>query len=143
MQTIDEKVKLAHKNRLTNVKRNKKQAVELPCIDSVVSLLNNIVEIACERGPDLDLLRLTNLMDLYRIYLELANDPTSDLNAYVVSISGPLDAVVTQKLGKTELISFERFVRDSHLLDIAAIAASREAGENVATPPPLTVSAND
>ncbi|MFK7995477.1 MAG: hypothetical protein AB8B87_15185 [Granulosicoccus sp.] len=148
MYLVSDNVKPVQKSKRTvNEEANTPTSTPSPvleeiCMESVLSLMSNIVETACEHGPDLSLVRLVNFMDLYRAYLQLANDPEEDLQAYIASISGPSDSVVTQKLGKTEFVSFERFVRDSRLLNIAASAATRASGETVAAPTPLTVSAN-
>lgn len=142
MYLVDDAIKMTKKKTVTGPGHDPKPAGEERCVDTAMSLLGNIVETACEREPDLDLMRFVNFLELYRVYLQMASQPDSDLNAYIASISGHSDAVLTQKLGDTELVSFERFVRDSRLLNMAATAASRQAGEKVAAPPPLTVSAN-
>ncbi|MFK7860133.1 MAG: hypothetical protein AB8B64_15000 [Granulosicoccus sp.] len=142
MYLVDGAEKSAMSNKSTKDVPAQTQAPEVSCIESVISLMNNIVETACEHEPDLGLMRLVNLMDLYRVHLQLAAGPASDSIADVASMSGLSDNVLTQKLGNTEFVSFERFVRDSRLLKVAAIAASRDSGETVAPPTPLTVSAN-
>jgi len=142
MQLVDDVIKSTTKNAVSRSGQAPKPAGEESCVSTAMSLLSNIVETACEREPDLDLMRFINFLDLYRVYVEVASQPESDLHAYLSSISGPSDAVLTQKLGETHLVSFERFVRDSRLINIAATAASRETGEHVAAPPPLTISAN-
>lgn len=142
MQLVDDTFKPAQKSKPIHNKPVERPAEEILCIESVVSLMTNIVETACEHEPDLDLLRLINFMDLYRVYLQQANDMSAEFHAEIISASGPSDSVVTQKLGNTDLVSFERFVRDSRLLNLAAGAASVQAAEKVASPLPLTVSAN-
>ena len=112
-------------------------------IDSAISLLTNIVETACDHEHDLSLMRLINLLDLYKIYLQLAGDSNSEVQSYIGDISGPSTSVLTQSLGGTRLVSFERFIRDSRLLGIAATEATRLNGELVVAPAPLSVSAND
>ena len=112
-------------------------------IDSAISLLTNIVETACDHEHDLSLMRLVNLLDLYKIYLQLAGDSNSEVQSYIEDISGPSSSVLTQSLGGTRLVSFERFIRDSRLLGIAATEATRINGELVVAPAPLSVSAND
>lgn len=118
-------------------------ASQAQIVDVAISMMSNIVETACERSADLDLMRLVNFMDLYSVYLQLANKPESELHQRLESITGPLDSVITQTLGDTEMVSFERFVRDSRLLSVAAIGASLESGERVLPPLPLNISAND
>lgn len=111
-------------------------------IRTATSLLENIVEVACEREPDLDLMRLINFLDLYRVYVETVSQAGPDLNMGLYCFSAPSEAVLTQNLGETDVVSFERFVRNSHLLRIAADAASAEVGEQVSVPAPLNLSAN-
>ena len=142
MQLVDNATKKGAKKTVSGASRNPKPAGEDVCIHTAISLLGNVVEMACEREKDLDLMRFVNFLDLYRVYLQLASQKESDLHAYISSISGPSDAVLTQNLGESDLVSFERFIRDSRLLNMAATAASRETGEKVAAPLPLTVSAN-
>ena len=110
------------------------------CIKTAVSLLMNIVETACEHEPDLELMRLVNFMDLYRTYLACVVTPLDASN------TGQEHAVdnttIEAGLGTTRAVSFEHFISDSHLLAMAAAAATDECGVIVATPPPLKLSAN-
>ena len=142
MQLVDDATKKGNSKTVFRPSHDPKPASEDLCISAAISLVSNVVETACEREGDLDLMRFVNFLDLYRVYLQLSSQKESDLKAYIASISGPSDAVLTQKLGDTDLVSFERFVRDSRLLNMAATAASRETGEKVSAPPPLTLSAN-
>lgn len=111
-------------------------------VKTAASLLSSVVEIACEYAPDLDLTRLVNYLHLYEIYLRAMQCPGSELSKACASIPEHLDSVITQKLAATDLVSFERFVRDHQLLELAAAEASLESGDRVATPPPLVISAN-
>lgn len=142
MELVDDTMKPKQKINQSNHEPVERPVEEVPCIETVLSLMTNIVETACEHEPDLDLVRLINFMDLYRVYVQHADDETSEFHADIASISGPSDAVLTQTLGKTDFVSFERFVRDSRLLKMAALAASAQSEEKVASPTPLTVSAN-
>lgn len=99
------------------------------CCGSAAELLSSIVETACEYEHQLGLMRLINYLDLYRVYLSLAQQsPAANGDDH----------------GKHRYsVTFERFVRDSRLLAKAAAEASRQSGENVAVPTPLNVSANE
>ena len=108
------------------------------CIKTAVSLLINIVETACEHETDLELMRLVNFMDLYRTYLSCVVLDASDTGRGKHLDSGVHEA----GLGTTRAVSFEQFISDSHLLAMAAAAATKECGVVVATPPPLKLSAN-
>jgi len=110
------------------------------CIKAAVSMLVNIVETACEHESDLELMRMVNFIDLYRTYLSCMVVPSKgDSNSTVLNTDS---SVLESKLGTTTAVSFERFISDSRLLDLAAAAASREYGVFVAMPPPLKISAN-
>ncbi len=107
---------------------------------TVVSMVRNIVDMACEHEPDLGLMRLVNFMDLYRTYLEhvvvrqsLDEDRMTLAGKASMRLVGPT---------LTDCATFEQFISDSRLLHMAAVAASRESGFLVATPPPLKQSAN-
>lgn len=105
----------------------------------VVTMIANIVDMACEYEPDLELMRLVNFMDLYRTYLahELeAGRVDSD------STGLARDSLATSGRRMTECVSFERFIGDTHLLQIAAKAASHDTGVHVSAPLPLKLSAN-
>lgn len=129
--------------RLINNDKKPDQA-SAATIAALASLMSNLVETVCEHEHDLSLMRLVNLMELYRVYLELAsNEHNSDLYNYAASMSNPSNSVLTQHLGDTQMVSFERFVRDSRMLGIAAAAAARETADSVVAPAPLSLSAND
>ncbi|MFK8082418.1 MAG: hypothetical protein AB8B97_19190 [Granulosicoccus sp.] len=142
MYFVDDPLKNARENSPVTDKVDDHCAVDALCLKSVISLMNNIVETACEHEPDLGLMRLINLMDLYRVHLESANAPQADSSASFACINDLADSERSQKIGHASFVSFEQFVRDSQLLGRAATAATLEAGEKVATPSPLTVSAN-
>ena len=125
------------------IKINPEFDSEEGCIDAAISVLTNIVETACDHEHDLSLMRLVNLLDLYKTYLQVAGDLDSELQSYIAGISRPSNAVLTQSLGGTRLVSFERFIRDSRLLAMAATEATRLNGELVVAPAPLSLSAND
>ena len=107
---------------------------------TVVSTMMNIVEMACEHEPDLRLMRLVNFIDLYRTYLEhvVVRQP---LDEDLMTLAGEASVRVAEPT-LTDCATFEQFVSDSRLLHMAAVAASRESGMSVATPPPLKQSAN-
>lgn len=114
----------------------------------VVTMIANIVEMACEHEPDLGLMRLVNFMDLYRTYLmhELDTDyPDSNYagNEHA-GLTRESSTVSRSTAGRrmTECVSFEHFIGDPHLLQIAALAASRDTGVVVTAPLPLKLSAN-
>ncbi|ASJ75126.1 hypothetical protein [Granulosicoccus antarcticus] len=107
---------------------------------TVVSMMMNIIETACEHEPDLGMMRLVNFMDLYRTYLEhVIGSPVLDQN--LVKLGGK-PVLQRGEPGLTDCATFEQFVSDSRLLHMAAVIASRECGIDVATPPPLKHSAN-
>lgn len=107
---------------------------------TVVSMMMDIIETACEHEPDLGMMRLVNFMDLYRTYLEhVVASPSPDDN--LVKLGGKPVLKGTEP-GLTNCATFEQFVSDSRLLHMAAVIASRESGMEVATPPPLKHSAN-
>lgn len=110
--------------------------------NTAASLMSSVVETACEHDSDLDLMRLVNFMDLYRTYLQAMQNPTSELAIASASMDPESDSVIIQQLAGTKLVSFERFVRDTKLLAMAASAACAETGDKVATPAPLMISAN-
>lgn len=112
-------------------------------IESAVCLITNVVETACEHFSDQGLLRFANYLDLYAVYLEMAKNPDAGLRSTLDSLSAANSAVVTQELSHTGLVSFERFVRDSRLIALAAKSISNERGEPFSPPPPITLSAND
>ncbi|NND91594.1 MAG: hypothetical protein HKN42_12100 [Granulosicoccus sp.] len=112
------------------------------CVRTAISLMVNIVETTCEHEADLDLMRLANFMDLYRIYLTHAVTPQPGADALAMTVTEPSASVLEPTLGITDCASFEQFISDSRLLHLAAAAASRESGTVVATPPPLKISAN-
>lgn len=112
------------------------------CIRTSVSLMMNIVETACEHESDLDLMRLVNFMDLYRTYLAYAMSPSVDSDAQGPIVSKPCSSVLEPRLGITDCASFEQFISDSRLLELAALAATHESGITVAIPAPLKLSAN-
>lgn len=143
MQLVDDAGKKTQNAVAASPKRLSNSADQLRQIDAAISVISNVVETACERSPDLDLMRLVNFMDLYCTYLQLARDPQSEFHDRLTAISSSSDSVVNQKLQNTELVSFELFIRDSRLLNVTALAASCESGETVAPPVPLTLSAND
>lgn len=107
---------------------------------TVVSMMANIVDMACEYEPDLGLMRLVNFIDLYRTYLEhiVVRQP---LDEELMTLAGE-SSVRKLEPTLTDCASFEQFISDSRLLHMAAVAASRESGIPVATPPPLKHSAN-
>ncbi len=107
---------------------------------TVVSTMMNIVEMACEHEPDLGLMRLVNFIDLYRTYLEHVVVRQS-LDEDLMTLAGEA-SVRTVEPTSTDCATFEQFISDSRLLHLAAVAASRESGMSVATPPPLKQSAN-
>lgn len=111
-------------------------AISESSMQVVVTLLANIVEMACEHEPDLGLMRLVNFMDLYRTYL------AHEMELH--DAGGESTGFVGRPTGRrmTDCVSFEHFIGDSHLLQIAASAASRDTGVFVAAPLPLKVSAN-
>jgi|GEM_PF-2709096 len=95
------------------------------CVDTAISMIGSIVETACEYEHDISLMRLVNLIDLYSNYLQIAGK--SDL---------------CNPIGDNEPVNFECFIRDSHLLEMAAHAATLDTGDCVAIPPPIGMSAN-
>lgn len=106
----------------------------------VVDTMLNIVEMACEHEPDLELMRLVNFIDLYRTYLDHVVVRPS-LEEDLMTLAGEASPrVVIPTL--TDCATFEQFISDSRLLHMAAVAASRESGMPIATPPPLKQSAN-
>ena len=107
---------------------------------TVVSMMANIVEMACEHEPDLGLMRLVNFIDLYRNYLEHVVVRQS-LDEELMTLAGESSIQMSEPT-LTDCASFEQFISDSRLLHLAAVAASRETGISVATPPPLKQSAN-
>ncbi len=117
------------------------QPLSETCVKTAVGMLVSIVETACEHESDLELMRLVNFMDLYRTYLShLVLEKNSGLDPVVI---GQADAdVLEPRLGTTNAVSFEKFISDSRLLEMAAAAATKECGVAVATPPPLKLSAN-
>ena len=129
---------------MTTITRKNTQSVSLSdnCLNTAVSLLVGIVETACEHESDLELMRLVNFMDLYRTYLAHAVSPDSDQDELSSFVSTPSMSVAEPRLGVTDCASFEQFITDSRLLQLAAEAASRECGFSVATPLPLKLSAN-
>lgn len=112
-------------------------------VDTAIWLLGNIVETACDHEPNLDLMRLTTLVDLYRVYLQEAIEPDSSLRQYQNTGKPCYDSILVQGVDHKGLVSFECFVRNSGLLSLAAQAASVEAGETVLTPASLLASANN
>lgn len=102
-------------------------------IEATSRMLNSIVETACEHEPDLDLVRLVNYMDLYRVYLE--GIPASQTSSDTINEPGFAEQISP--------ITFENFVRSSKLLSSAATMAAVESGDKVATPVPLVISANE
>jgi len=142
MRLVDDVTKPGRKKKATPPLKAAEPAYPTNSIKTAASLLENIVEIACEREPDLDLMRLINFLDLYRVYVETVSQSCPDRNACLYSFDAPSETVLTQNLGETGVVSFERFVRNSHLLSIAANAASAEVGERVSVPAPLSLSAN-
>ncbi len=107
---------------------------------TVVRTMANIVEMACEHEPDLSLMRLVNFIDLYRNYLEYVVVRQS-LDEDLMTLAGESSVRVSEPT-LTDCATFEQFISDSRLLHLAAVAASRESGIAVATPPPLKLSAN-
>ena len=107
---------------------------------TVVSMMMNIVEMACEHEPDLGMMRLVNFIDLYRTYLEHVVDRQS-LDEDLMTLAGEVSVRVAES-SLTDCATFGQFISDSRLLHIAAVVASRESGISVATPPPLKHSAN-
>ena len=132
-------VRSKHRAKVAGASRT---IIEAESVGTAASLVSNLVEMACEHAPDLDLARLVNFMELYRVYVENVSDPHSQFYSEFRRASVPGNAVLTPRLGSTTLLSFECFVRDSRLLSIASKASSLEAGESVAVPAPLRVSAN-
>jgi hypothetical protein len=104
--------------------------------------MKNIVETACENEAELKLTRLVNFMDLYRTYLADAIAADAQLDHLASAGSASSKSVPEPPLGVTDCASFEQFISDSRLLQLAAAAASRESGFAVATPAPLKNSAN-
>lgn len=107
---------------------------------TVVNTMMNIVEMACEHEPDLGLMRLVNFIDLYRTYLEHVVVRQS-LDEDLMTLAGEASVRMAEPT-LTDCATFEQFISDSRLLHMAAVAASRESGMSVATPPPLKQSAN-
>ncbi len=107
---------------------------------AVVSTMMNIVEMACEHEPDLGLMRLVNFIDLYRNYLDHVAVRQS-VDEGLMTLAGESSVRVADP-PLTDCATFEQFINDSRLLHMAAVAASRESGISVATPPPLKQSAN-
>lgn len=107
---------------------------------TVISMMSNIVETACEHEPDLGLMRLVNFIDLYRTYLEHVVVRQS-VDEDLMTLAGESSVRVTEPT-LTDCATFEQFISDSRLLHMAAVVASRESGIFVATPPPLKHSAN-
>ena len=111
-------------------------AISESSLQAVVAVIANMVDMACEHEPDLGLMRLVNFMDLYRTYLshEIGVNPAhADSMGFVAEHAGRR---------MTDCVSFEHFIGDSHLLELAAEAASQDTGVNVAAPLPLKLSAN-
>ncbi|MGQ7845111.1 hypothetical protein ACUNV4_11590 [Granulosicoccus sp. 3-233] len=109
-------------------------AISEGSMQAVVAVIANIVDMACEHEPDLGLMRLVNFMDLYRTYLahEIDTGP------------GETTGFLAEHAGRrmTDCVSFEHFIGDPHLLELAAQAASQDTGVIVAAPVPLKISAN-
>ena len=97
--------------------------------ETAYELLSSIVETACEHEHELGLMRLTNYLDLYRVYLSLTKQPHT--------------AICADHGNHSCSATFECFVRDSRLLAKAAAEATRRSGEKVAVPTPLQLSANE
>ncbi|MFK7855214.1 MAG: hypothetical protein AB8B79_13920 [Granulosicoccus sp.] len=116
-----------------------KTGSQADCSSYAVALVTSIVETACEHEGDLDLMRLINFMDLYRVYLA-ESDKEND--AFLKIACEPGTAAFEKRLGSPQLINFEQFIGDSRLLSLAATIASSECGETVAVPAPLRLSAN-
>ena len=112
------------------------------CIDSAISVINTIVETACEQEHDLDLMRLINFIDLYHTYLQFAAKPEYHLRKHSASLRGPADAIFMEQISDIKIVSFDRFVQDIRLISFAAQVASVKSGHKVSTPPPLAPSAN-
>lgn len=123
------------------VQNTSAQALSESSVRTTVSMLVNIVETACEHEADLELMRLVNFMDLYRMYLECSLEQ-SDKGGMVEAASDQLGAGLESPLDLSECVNFEHFISDSRLLRFAAEAASRDCGVAVATPAPLKLSAN-
>lgn len=110
-------------------------------IDTAINQLTSVVETACEHASDLDLMRMINFMDLYRAYLtEVKLGEVGLASLAIVSEQSATSRDVD--LGSTPLVSFEDFIGDSRLLELAAAVASVESGETVSAPAPLRLSAN-
>ncbi len=105
-------------------------------LQAVVEAIANIVDMACEHEPDLGLMRLVNFIDLYRTYLaHEVDDFPGDFQPA---------AVMTKNPGRRmrDFVTFEQFIGDPHLLELAAQAASQDTGVVVTPPVPLKISAN-
>ncbi|ASJ72997.1 hypothetical protein [Granulosicoccus antarcticus] len=110
------------------------------CERTVASVLIDIVGTACEHEPDLTLMDLVNLMDLYRTYLSHTVVPNIENEVQPSTHSGQPLPFSKPRLVVSHRSSFEQFVGDSQLLQLAAAAASRECGVVVPIPTPLKFS---
>lgn len=137
MELVDQSVSKSS----AETQRESKSGSQAACISTAVDLVTSIVETACEHESDLDLMRMINFMDLYRVYLAEA-ERNKENNAFLDIVCEPGTAVCEKHLGSTQLINFEQFIGDSRLLSLAATIASSECGETVAAPAPLRLSAN-
>ena len=111
-------------------------------MEAAIAMMSNIVEVACEQEQNITLMRLVNLMDLYRAYLQLSCEANPVSQEHAAETGGSLNSVVVQNFAGTGVTSFERFVRDSRLLELTAKAVSLETGHLVMPPAPISLSAN-
>ena len=111
------------------------------CVTTAAQLLVSIVETACEHESDLDLMRLVNFMDLYRVYLTDAQSARNKTTALDIGNESS-SALADGHAAHVPIVEFEQFIGDSRLLSLAAGMASADCGERVAAPAPLRLSAN-
>lgn len=104
----------------------------------LISSLKNIVETGCEYEHSLDVVRLVNLLDLYRVYLQTIDNPENS-DATSAEASNKAEPGASQQGG---VASFEHFASSPELLTVSAIAASKEYRTTIAVPAPLRPSAN-
>ena len=119
-------------------------------LSQAIELFSEVASVACDHQGRLDLMSLTNYLDLYRIYLEhqeaLRVAAASDVEAHnlrsgarvgILKGDGFANDSVPSTLPPIGIASFERFLQDPELLALAAAEATRESGSEVAVPPSL------
>lgn len=111
-----------------------------PSLKALIASLQDIVETSCEHEQSLDFIRLINLLDLYRVYLQMV-ERASDSDASAADRHDPATGIPHAEQ-QTTMVSFEHFASSLELLRAAAASASQEYQSTIAVPAPLTPSAN-